>query len=53
MVAFSNADAEIEDEVLSVTEDRIENARLIGDKSGNAGNTGTPPIPGVWLIVEF
>lgn len=47
IVAFSKADADDKPEVLSVMEDRIENALLIGDKSGNAGNIGTPPIPGV------
>lgn len=53
MVAFSKADAVDKPEVLSVMEERIENARLIGDKSGNAGNMGTPPIPGVWLILAW
>lgn len=53
MVAFSKAVGVDKPEVLSVIEDRMENARLMGDRSGNAGNIGTPPIPGVWLILAW
>lgn len=49
IVACSNAVGEWGNKLgeFSDTGVRIENARLMGDITGNWGRTGTPPIPGV------
>jgi hypothetical protein len=57
IVAFSKAvlllRAEAADSpgAFSVAGVRIENALLMGDMTGSVGNTGTPPTPGVWVVV--
>lgn len=49
-VLFVRAEAESPGE-LSVTGVRMEKARLMGDITGSVGNTGTPPTPGVCVVV--